>query len=272
MPRNHSRHMTVVLHTHLPFRAWEDPVLSRLPGTQPLTGPWIIRDEAFTGQMAERDRLMAKRRSDVVVEDASAHPAALELLDHVLAELAQDPAYQVGADVLRPDGAPVRVDRTDPMGTLARLVQEDLCILEKHGDEHVLTAATLLFPSSWTLSEKFMRPLMAIHEPVALYDQNIGRRVQRMFDTLRVEQPIWRANWLTYQRPDLYHPRVGFEARPRPALGTGYLRSERQTIFRLPQTNAMVFSIHIYLLAVADLDDETRASLRRAEERRQQTP
>jgi dimethylamine monooxygenase subunit A len=256
-----------VLQKHLPFRAWEGSAMARLPGTQPLAGPWIVRDEAFAGQMALRDEYVTSRRAEGIMLDAGARSAADELLQHVLGELAADPGYRIGTRVIRPDGIPVAVDASDPLGTLARLVQEDLCILEKRGDEHVLTGSVLLFPASWTLGQKFMRPLMGIHEPVVQYDENIGRRVQRMFDTIRPGQAIWRANWLTYRDPDLWQPRSEDDRRPKPDLDTGYLRTERQTIFRLPVTQAVVFAIHTYVLALDDLDADARESLRQAGQR-----
>jgi dimethylamine monooxygenase subunit A len=257
----------IILQKHLPFRAWEGPAMARLPGTQPLAGPWIVRDEAFAGQMALRDEYVLSRRAHGVMLDDEAHAAADELLERVLADLRGDPGYRFGERVIRPDGIPVQIDRSDPMGTLARLVQEDLCILEKRGEEHVLTGGVLLFPASWTLGQKFMRPLMGIHEPVVQYDENIGRRVQRMFDTIRPEQPIWRANWLTYRDPDLWQPRSEDDRRPKPAPDTGYLRTERQTIFRLPVTGAVVFAIHTYVLALDDLEPDARESLRLAGQR-----
>ncbi|MFV0515597.1 MAG: heme-dependent oxidative N-demethylase family protein [Jhaorihella sp.] len=240
--------MAAILHTRLPY----DPFAPRpLPGVQPLAlDEWLLTDEAHAGQMALRDRLLANRRDAVLAMDESARPAARELLGLVLSLAYPD----AGSRVERPDGVGVHIDRGDPMGTLGRLVQEDLCILQKPGDEHVLTAATLCFPASWMLSEKFMRPLIGIHQPVDSYDSGIAARVQRLFDGVQPGRPLWRCNALWYDRPDLHQPRGEAERRKRadPAAA-GWLRSERQCILRLPQTRAVVFSIHTYVLARADL-------------------
>ena len=122
--------------------------------------------------------------------------------------------------------------------------QEDFCILQRQGDEHVLTAALLCFPSAWTLSEKIGRPLTSIHIPVPSYDAGIAARVQRLFDGVQPGRPVWRANHLRYDYPDLYQPHT--EANPRPVGNphSPYERSERQTVLRLPGTGAVVFSIH----------------------------
>ncbi len=137
------------------------------------------------------------------------------------------------------------------MGTLARLVQEDLCLMQRRGDEHVLAGAALCFPASWTLTEKLGRPMVSIHLPVEEYDATLARRVQRLLDGVRDGAPLWRSNALWYDDPALYQPRA--ENAPRPetpvAASFGYLRSERQCLVRLPQSNAVAFSIHTYVLA-----------------------
>ncbi len=239
--------MKPILQKSIPY----DPFTPRrLPGIAPLDpSQWLIRDEAFAGQMALRDDLAATRRHMVIAHDPSAEPAALELLDTVL-----DHAYAGDtAHVARPDGARVQIDRADPMGTLARLVQEDLCILEKRGDEHILTAAALCFPASWSLAEKFLRPLTAIHVPVDDYDANIAARVQRLFDGIQPGRPLWRFNALWYDDPALHQPRGARDRRdPVNPDKAPFFRSERQCLLRLPQTRAVVFSIHTYVLSRAD--------------------
>jgi hypothetical protein len=222
-----------------------------LPAIQPLwRSEWLQIDDAYDQQIAERERLLREQRSEVLEMSEGARPAAEELLDQVLEDLNQRDDFTVtGPLVRRPDGVWVEIDRADPLGVLGRLVQEDICLLEKIGNEHVLTGAVLCFPASWTLAEKFMRPLVAIHGPVDSYDDNIAKRVQRLFDGVKPEKPLWRYNLLRYVDPTLHQPRP--EVAPR-ALADGqnyrYIRSERQCVLRLPQTGAVVFSIHTYVL------------------------
>jgi hypothetical protein len=235
-----------VLQSRLPFAPWADPRHRRLPGVQPLDpAEWLLVDDAFAGQMAERDRLVATVPDRVLALLPEARPAACELLARVLAELGRLTGYRIGSDaVTRPDGVRVALAKGAPLRTLARLVQEDFCLLERRGAEHVLTGAALCFPAGWTLAEKLGRPLLRIHAPVAEYDAGLAARVQRMFDAIRPEQPLWRANVLAYATPDLFAPRVEGDPRPRPSGHGGYIRSERQCLMKLPQTGAVVFSIH----------------------------
>ena len=239
--------MTEILQQRLPY---DVEAKRALPGIAPLDmAEWLLVDEAFSAQMAERARLLSERRDDVLAVTDGAGPAMSELLQYVLDWLAENGAgYDISAkEVRRPDGVTVRIDREDPMGTLGHLVQEDICLLEKRGEEHVLSAAVLCFPASWRLAEKIGRPLTAIHVPVPEYDDKLARRVQRLFDGVQVDRPLWRFNALNYADAVLHQPRS--RVQPSETADLPYLRTERQCVLRLPETRACVFSIHSYVLA-----------------------
>ena len=250
-----------ILQRVLPQMPWMDPAQARLPGVQPAApGDWLRVDEAHAGQMAERDRLLRDAPVRVLSLLPGAEAAAVELLDLVVAECAGLPGYVVGTDrVTRADGCVVALDRTAPMQTLGRLVQEDFCIHLPQGAEHVLMAAVLCFPASWTLAEKIGRPLTGIHRPVAPYDAPMAARVQRMFDAIRPGQVLWRANALLYADPALHQPRVEGDHRPRPA-NRHYMRTERQCFVRLPLSGAVVFSIHTSVVHVSNVDPDALAA------------
>lgn len=251
-----------ILQSRLPVAPWMDPRLWRLPGILPVEGDdWLRVDDAFAGQMAEREARMRDAPGQVHGLLDSARPAAEELLDRVLGKIVGTEGYRLGADeVLRPDGGLVALDRGQPLLTAGRLVQEDLCLLERAGDEHLLTGAILCFPASWTLAEKLGRPMTRIHAPVEHYDADVARRVQRLFDAIRPEQALWRMNALVYDDPALFQPRPEGARRP-PPVARLYLRSERQCLLRLPVSRAVVFSIHTYLVRLVDLEPEARAGL-----------
>jgi hypothetical protein len=257
--------MTPILQSRLPFAPWMDPRTARLPGVLPIVGDdWLRVDDAFAGQMEERDRLIALNSGGVHALLTAGQPAAEELFERIVKDLAQNSDYVVNSeDILRPDGIRVPIDRANPLLTLGRLVQEDLCLLESDGTEHVLTGAILCFPASWTLAQKIGRPMTAIHAPVEPYSDDIAKRVQRLFDAIRPEQPLWRANALVYDDPMLHQSRLEGQRRPAP-LTRDYLRSERQCLLRLPETRAVVFSIHTYLVKVDDLTQAEQLGLRAA--------
>lgn len=227
-----------------------------LPGIQPLgDAPWLLVDDAYAAQMAERARLIAESRDQVIATTAAAAEALSEVYQHVLDNL--PPGFlRRGQSVQRPDGQCVALNADDPLGTLGHLVQEDLCLLTQAegADEHVLAAAVLCFPASWRLSEKIGRPLTDIHVPVAHYTPDMARRVQRLFDAIHPDRPLWRSNALWYDDPALFQPRSAQSPRPLtdPAKAP-FFRSERQCLVRLPRTRAVLFTIHTFVLARADV-------------------
>lgn len=234
--------MTPILQNALPDAQAGDP---RLPGTQPCDADgWLCVDDAYAAQLVLRTQLIGTRPDAVLYEPESTRDTGREVLDEAL-KILPDLGFEVSQDtVVCPDGRCVQIDRDAPLHTLGHLVQEDICILQKQGDEHVLTSAVLCFPANWRLAEKINCPLTTIHDPVDEYDANISRRVQRLFDGVRTGKPLWRFNKLSYADADLHQPykRAVTDEMP-------FVRSERQCILRLPQTNAVVFTIHTYVVA-----------------------
>jgi hypothetical protein len=240
--------VTEILHEVMPSDLQAD---APLPGVRPLSdGHWLRVDEAYAAQMAYRRALISRRPQDVIWQADDAREAVAELYDAAL-DLLPDIGFTVTAThIMCPDGT--RIVRTEEgaLHTLGRVVQEDLCIMQKKGDEHVLTAAVLCFPASWTLAEKAGRPLSAIHKPVEEYDADLSKRVQRLFDGVQAGRPLWRNNMVWYDNPDLFQPRS--ETEPHRLVPqydrAAYRRAERQCIVRLPKTRAVIFSIHSYLV------------------------
>lgn len=251
-----------VLQSRLDFAPWAEPRARRLPGIQPLDpADWLRVDDAFAGQMALRDRLIARTPDAVHALEPGAAPAAAELFDLVLEHLGRDARYRLGPrSVRRPDGVEVTLDAGRPLLTLGRLVQADLCLMEARGAEHVLTGAILCFPAGWSLDEKLGRPLTRIHGPVVEYDPGLAARVQRLFDGIQPGRPLWRANVLAYVDPALFAPRREATPRPRPTGPADYIRSERQCLLRLPETRAVVFSIHTAVVRRAALTPDQAAA------------
>lgn len=254
-----------VLHDRLAVAPWMDPALWRLPGVKPLDlNDWLIRDEAFAGQMKLRDRLIAERPQAVHALLDQGRDAAAECLNLMLEALARDSGYTFSGDrVTRPDGVVAVVDRDAPLMTMGRLMQADVCLMQEGEDGHILTGAILCFPASWTLAEKIGRSLIGIHEPVQEYDPAVASRVQRLFDAIHPDRPLWRANAIRHRDPSLFHPRSVSDppSLRRGAPGGDYIRSERQTLRRLKKTGAVVFTIHTTVVRIDRLTEEQQASL-----------
>lgn len=253
--------MIEILNAALPPEQSTRASVPRMPGIAPLEmAQWLQISDVYAAQMALRRNLIAQRPKDVLAEASPALGG--ELLELVLTQLARRTNFEVTAEaVVCADGVRVALDRAAPLATLAQIVQEDFCLLVPQDGVYVMHAAVLCFPASWTLAEKLNRPLLGIHAPVPSYTPDLAKRVQRLFDAIRPEAPMWRANALFYDTPELFHPRT--EGAPREIHGAAqpYLRSERQSLVRLAQSGAVVFSIHTYMVARARLTPEQALAL-----------
>jgi hypothetical protein len=88
-----------------------------------------------------------------------------------------------------------------------------------------------------------MKPLFLIHENVLEYTHGIAKRVDRIFEGIRLNQPVWRFNVLEYSNATLHQPyRLNSDRLP------SFTRSERQTFLKLPGTGAVVFGIHTFVI------------------------
>lgn len=251
-----------ILQGHLPFAPWADPRTRRLPGILPLEmADWLVVDDAYAAQMALRDRLIAERPEAVHALLPMAQAAADELYALVLPLLPGLGFAAVAGGMRRPDGVVVPLDPARPLITLGRLCQEDFCLLQEDGaGEHLLSGAILCFPAGWRLDQKIGRPMMRIHLPVAKYTEDVGRRVQRLMDAVRPGAPLWRAN-AHQSRAPLFNPMPEDAPKDVAEGALPWIRSERQVLLRLPESRAVVFSIHTWRVRTEDLTVDQMATL-----------
>lgn len=154
----------------------------------------------------------------------------------------------------------------------ALATHEDLCLLIKHESEEVyrLIGAAVAWPSDWHPAQKIGLPLRALHAPIAGYEEQLATGVDRFMETLRPGPIYARCNWFIAatgarrwlpERP----PHEAFaHVTPENAGETLFVRSERQTLRRLPETGAILFGIGIYVEPLGRLSSANIAMLGRA--------
>jgi dimethylamine monooxygenase subunit A len=226
-------------------------------GLNPLDlADWFEPDDRLLDELTEKDRLFATRRDVVFRAEAETRDAQSEVLDLIADWLpARHPHLyrRDQADMVVGDRHRVALD-TDapPLWTAARLVQDDLVLMRNSPQGWRLVAASLSFPSAWSLAEKMSLPMDAIHAHVPHFPGKMGERVARIFDNLRVELPVWRLNWSIYDDAVLHHP----ESKQGPRAWAGehgqfgesaFIRVERQTLRKLPVCGDILFTIRIYV-------------------------
>lgn len=148
------------------------------------------------------------------------------------------------------------------LGEAGQAVWEDLCVLTQAGEGYRLTGGALAFPTDWHLAEKIGQPLLGVHAPIHGYADQLSEGVDRFIDGLRAGEVYGRTNWFVVASDALRYlpqddPAERFAHVTSANAGeTLFVRSERQTLRRLPETGAILFTIGIYRTPLGTLDGE----------------
>lgn len=187
---------------------------------------WLAPDDERDVQLAQKRDLLDHARGDVVVTGPGVEAACSEVAQLVSVATGEAP------DPSRP-----------PLEGAALLVQEDLCVLVRHDGVWRLEAGVVCFPSMWRVADKLGLPVTAVHGPVPGYADELAGRVDRFLDRLRPDHPVWRRNWLVHDSPELHLTTPPVHRGAPEVPGGLWLRSERQTLRRLPVSDAILFTI-----------------------------
>jgi heme-dependent oxidative N-demethylase alpha subunit-like protein len=151
----------------------------------------------------------------------------------------------------------------------ARSAWEDMCLLVRHPDEaaYRLVGAAVAFPTDWHIADKLGHPMIALHTPIHGYAEQLASPVDQFMMKLKPGRIYGRCNWFVSPTPDLRWlaeggPEQQFtHVTPDNAGATLFVRSERQTLRKLPATGAIVFTIGIYVAALGSLSPENIARM-----------
>lgn len=152
-------------------------------------------------------------------------------------------------------GAPAPAD----LAGAAALVSDDLVLLQRAPDAWRATALALCSPTFFSAEEAIGGTLAALHGPVP--EASLAARITRVFDALRPDLVLERFNWTVQAGAARFTPQA-----PPQGAGPLHLRVERQTIRRLPETRAVLFTIRISLdpLAAVFVDAAVREAFAQA--------
>jgi dimethylamine monooxygenase subunit A len=157
------------------------------------------------------------------------------------------------------------------LGDAARAVWEDMCLL--HRDEsgvYRLTDGAVAFPTDWRMEEKIGLSLLALHTPIHGYAEQLAASVDRFMDTLVPGQIFGRANWFIVASDALRYlpqddPATRFAHVTAENAGeTLFVRCERQTLRRLPESGAILFTIGIAVEPLGALSSDLVRQLAQA--------
>ena len=174
-----------------------------------------------------------------------AYPAGVQLTEEAAAP-GRELAQLIGIRGALPEAAAAR--------------HEDMCLLANagEGEPYRLIGAAVAWPSDWSPAEKMGLPLTALHAPIQGYAEQLATGVDRFMAQLKPGAIFGRANWFIAatgaMRWIAASPSEAFAHVTSANAGeTLFIRSERQTLRRLPETGAIVFTIGVYIAPLGSL-------------------
>ncbi|HEY1503029.1 MAG TPA: DUF3445 domain-containing protein [Stellaceae bacterium] len=223
-------------------------------GLTPLSeAEWLVPDAFLCETLAEKRKLLATRHEFVFSALPEASGPSVELLRSLAEHLARrfPSLYRFDSERCLYNAASretwdIDVPPLHPLDVAGRLVAEDLCLLQASDEGYRLIGASLCFPNRWRLEEKIGQPLDFIHVPVPGFAPALARPVQHFFAALKPDRILARVNWGIADDPARFQP-VGREAATTITTANAgsalYLRVERQTLRRLQESSAVLFTI-----------------------------
>jgi len=205
---------------------------------------WIEINSDYEIDLAQKQDLLSMKHDEVFLSIPLGDAGSREVLELLSEHLPR----------IFPERWPneVSVDPSlHPLEAASLLVQEDLCLMSQVGNDWILSAASLCFPSRWDVREKIGKNLLGIHGPVPHYAETIGAATQNIFDKLSIERPVWRVNWTVMDSGELHQPTAvrspdAMEITSANIEEALYFRRERQTLRKLPDSGDILFTIRTY--------------------------
>jgi hypothetical protein len=250
---------------HTPYASGKPPFAIGLAPLDPER--WIEPDDRLAEQLALKEAILARERAAAFDALPGAEAAQREVLELLAAHLpVRYPLiYRREASALRvlPGGRLVTFGGEPALLSASRLVQEDLLLMRRAEEGWRLVAGSLCFPSTWVLAEKLGRNMDAIHRPVPGYAGKMAGMVARIFDNLKVDQPVERLNWSIYSDARLRYAQSKQDPLERfppgePVSERAHIRVERQTLRRLPRSGDILFTVRVHVDPVSAFSRDAR--------------
>jgi hypothetical protein len=228
---------------------------------------WILIGAGHAERMRQKCERLDNHRHFYYRTLPNSLPAQRELRERVMAHLAADhpQSFETSGSVVRSliTGQTLDLDddSTEPLMQVSYLIEEDFMLLEEVGDTVQITAASNTYSSSGRLVASVGQDMEWAHEPVPQLTRKLGKKINRVLGSIHPATPCERFNWQITPLATVFFPHddphaanaaamheVLAELRRVPACAGEFLwiRVERQTLRRLPDSNAVAFSLHTY--------------------------
>jgi hypothetical protein len=241
---------------------------------------WLLFDPDYAQLMHEKRARLAGQRSMFYRTLPDSLAAQRELRERVVAHLLNDhdDRFERLGSVIRSRIDDARLDlgdpSTEPLLQLSHLVQEDFMLLQEIDGCPVVTGASNAYSTSGRLVASVGHDITWAHEPVPQLSVKLGPRIDRMILSIHADTPCERFNWQLTPLAAIYFPvdahkairdairgiRRPLRANPGLAADLLWIRVERQTLSRLPESGAVAFSLHTYNDPLASLRSDLESA------------
>lgn len=149
-----------------------------------------------------------------------------------------------------------------PFEYITRQMQGDILLLDQRDGNLFADAGMVTAQADWSLAFDVGMSFHQWHGPVPMaHELGVFDRALKFLLMLQQGRPMRRLNWTMTVNPRLdtapeTYPEWGPDrttVTPENAGRKAHLRVELQTLFRMPRSNAMLFSIRCYLASVEEL-------------------
>ena len=250
-------------------------------GLRPIRpGTWILISPDHAETMRQKHDRLDRSRSHYYRTLPESLPAQRELRDLVTAHLLSDHpgSFETEASVVRSVMTGQTLDLNDqsiePLLQLSYLIEEDFMLLDEGGGIPRITAAANAYSTSGRLAASVGHDMEWTHAPVPQLTQKLGAKINRVIRTVHTTTPCERFNWQVTPMASVFFPhtdphaanaaamhRVAAELQDDPARAGEllWIRVERQTLSRLPDSNAVAFSLHTYSDPLSSIRSDTES-------------
>ncbi len=235
---------------------------------------WLELDEDLERDLRTKHDLLRDRRDQVFVELPESRNAQREVLSVVTGMLLENHPQRYSSTATRfriqATGEEFDLDEParPPLELASRCVQEDLVVMQERSSGWCLTAGSVCFPTRWDLPPLLGRPMNRIHGRVPGYQRELDIAANHFFDGMIEGSVFRRGHWSLMDDPSLFQPTGKYRSGASADLDASnagikvWLRVEHQTLQRLPESGAILFTIRIHrtrLDAVARDADAVRS-------------
>jgi hypothetical protein len=241
---------------------------------------WILIGEGHAEIMREKRERLDNHRPFYYRTLADSLPAQRELRARVTAHLVADhPQYfQKNGPVIQSlatgEALDLQDEASEPLLQLSYLIEEDFMLLDSAGGRQRITAASNAYSSSGRLAASVGKDMAWAHEPVPQLTDKLGGKIERVLGSIHSATPCERFNWQITPLATLFFPHEDPHAAnaaamreilsqlcrdPARAGELLWIRVERQTLMRLPDSNAVAFSLHTYSDPLSSVESDVES-------------